>query len=286
MMTDKERKIMLSKLLSKKQIAALVILLSLATIGTSFEFQSFIYTRAKTETYLVTLVSILLLAIYVIPYLFLIQHFRKKWEISLQAWFTMLIFALFSEGWLAGYGNEFVSRTVWYHILPKSIYKAWESALSAPFVEESLKLLVALLLMLLIGIWNKRAAFLTGFTVGLGFQFMEDIAYILETSLSSKHGDLTIAFERISGAFSSHAFYTSIVTLGWYLLLSKTSKLPKAKIYLYAVGPLLLHILWNSPLGDTWLLGQFSVFGILNSIILVLIFLDAITYVDSKNQVM
>lgn len=275
---------MLSKKLSKGQLVLTVVLLALLTIGIDFEFQSFYYDGQKPAVYLVSLVSLLLLSIYIIPAMAIIQHFRKKWSIPLSYWAISLFVGLFGAGWLASYGNDFYGEFFWQKLVSKAFYKQWADALTAPLVEEVSKFIVVILLVALFKMWNKREVFLTGFTVGIGFQILEDFSYILQTSLASKHGDIMIAFERIASGLASHALYTSVFSVGLVSLLRKNREVSLAHQLLWALGPVVLHFFWNSPWVNTLTVDTFSVISILDSIILLLLFLDVFTYVNTKEE--
>ncbi|MDO4667205.1 MAG: PrsW family glutamic-type intramembrane protease [Streptococcus sp.] len=273
---------MLSKTLTKGQIALLTILLFLLTVGIDFEFQGFYYDETHPTVYLITIASLSLLAIYIIPVTALIQQYRKKWRISLKIWGISFFFGLFSAGWLASYGNDWLAKYFWKSLLSNSLLRDWEAALTAPIVEEFAKILIVFLLLSFFKIWNKKLVFLIGFTVGFGFQIMEDISYILQTSLASKTGDITIAFERIAAGLASHPLYTSVFSIGLYMLLKRPQRLSKFKIFLWILGPIILHFFWNSPLANSIIVERFYILSIVDSILLILLFLDAFTFVNQN----
>ncbi|CAG5890795.1 repair protein [Streptococcus pneumoniae] len=64
-------------------------------------------------------------------------------------------------------------------LFPDSTFlNAFESAIVAPLVEESLKLLPLVFVLALIPVRKLKSLFLLGIASGLGFQMIEDIGYI------------------------------------------------------------------------------------------------------------
>lgn len=274
---------MLTKYLNKQQIIVLTILLFLLTVGIDFELSAFYGSSATANAYFVTLVDVALLAIYIVPITLLIQYFRKKWDIKLSYWVIIFFFGLFTTGWLASYGNSIFGDYFWAKFLPASFYKDWQDALTAPFVEETVKAVVVFLLLKFLQIWKKEAIFLAAFTVGFGFQIMEDISYITLTSFDAKAGDFSIAFDRISGGLASHGVYTALVVFGLYALLKQRDTIPLKKSLAWFVGPIFLHFLWDTPLVNTWSVDSISFVSVLDSIVLIFLFLDLFSYINTPN---
>lgn len=258
--------------LTKRQRRLFPLWLILVAYGFDFELSAFYTIEASSLDYLMILVSALTLSFYIVPAFLLMKKVIQTQRLDKVVILMALLSGLFITGWMASYGNAFVGM-FWQSILPKKVFTEWESALTAPLVEELLKTGFAFFVLFFFKTWHKSLVFFTGLVTGLGFQIIEDLAYVATESALDINTALPTALSRLSGALSSHYLYSSLITLGIYLLATKAKGLPQWKIILWAFGPLVIHFMWNSPLNQLTLTA-----AVLTGISLWL-FADALGYV-------
>lgn len=260
----------------KKQWFFLSILLFLAAVGMEIEFDRIYSGYESNSFYTWFLLGCSLLAIYLIPFSLIYGHYRKKLDFSRDlSWFA-LVAGIFITGWLSVAGNDLLSK-FWSAILPKAVFTEWESALTAPFAEELVKSGVAFLVLAFAQTWDKISVFMTGLMVGLGFQIMEDIAYIFDGAKESPSVALASSFSRVASSVASHYLYTAILTFALYYLFKKRGQVSSLRLTTWLVTPILSHFLWNSPFD----------FIVLRSLIVMaslLVFLDIFFYISKENH--
>ncbi|TQM79172.1 RsiW-degrading membrane proteinase PrsW (M82 family) [Saccharothrix saharensis] len=134
----------------------------------------------------------------------------------------------------------------------------WGAALAGPIVEETLKILGVVLLVLVAR--NQFRTVLsvvaTGAVVGLGFQVLEDLSYSLNSAIAFPMDNevlpvaLVFGTRGILSGIWSHAMYTSIAAFGVGYFLTRRTK-PFAQRLGVAIGAYLVawsvHFFWNSP---------------------------------------
>ncbi|OJG76133.1 hypothetical protein RV10_GL004194 [Enterococcus pallens] len=249
-----------------KNALILFFLLVIAFFGLDYEFGNMADLGLTTQGYQQVFLAIFLLLLYVVPLLYFFHRIAKRWKVSMGLFPFIVFLGGFASGWIASFGNEGVSSGLTALFGHSALLKQWSDALSAPLVEEFSKGLFALCFIYLLKIQKPQAALLTGMEVGLGFQVIEDIAYIAEAADKSLRGVIPEVLNRISGSVSSHWVYTGIFTLGLFYLLRH---IKGQKAFLWILTPVLLHFLWNSPWNDSFWLGP-----VLNALtILLLIYL-------------
>ncbi|GAA1293465.1 PrsW family intramembrane metalloprotease [Saccharothrix xinjiangensis] len=134
----------------------------------------------------------------------------------------------------------------------------WGAALAGPIVEETLKLLSVVLLVLVARTQfpTLLSVVATGAVVGLGFQVLEDLSYSLNAAIAFPMDNevlpvaLVFGTRGIVSGIWSHAMYTSITAFGVGYFLTRRHK-PLAQrlgvaVAAYAVA-LSVHFFWNSP---------------------------------------
>lgn len=257
-----------------KKALVLFFLLVVAFFGLDYEFGNLASLNISIGAYQQVFFAIGLLLLYAGPLLFLFYTAAKRWKLPMTVFPLIVFFGGFSSGWIATFGNEWVNSGITAVFGPSSLLKQWSDALSAPFVEEFSKGLFALCFLYLLKIEKPQAALLTGMGVGLGFQLIEDIAYITEAANKSLQGVIPEALNRVSGSFSSHWVYTGIFSLGVFYLMKQ---IKGQRAFLWVLTPILLHFLWNSPWNDSIWLGP--VLNALTILLLVYLFLE----LDSKS---
>jgi RsiW-degrading membrane proteinase PrsW (M82 family) len=133
----------------------------------------------------------------------------------------------------------------------------WTAAITAPFVEETLKG-CGIVLMYLIArdeIDDAMDGFVYGAVCGLGFAIVEDVFYFMNVFGGDPAGVLEGFFVRVvaSGLYS-HVLYTGLVGMAVGVVVSKRAREPLRRRVSVAAGLCALavfgHFLWNSPLLD------------------------------------
>lgn len=252
-----------------KKAIVLFFLLVIAFFGLDYEFGNLADLGLSPQAYQQVFFAIGLLLLYAVPLSYLFYTAAKRWKISLTLFPLIVFLGGFSSGWIATFGNEWVSWGLTALFGSSSLLKQWSDALSAPFVEEFSKGLFAWCFIYLLKIEKPQSAFLTGMGVGLGFQLIEDVDYITEAADKSLQGVIPEALNRVSGSVSSHWVYTGIFTLGLFYLMKQ---IKGQRAFLWLLTPILLHFLWNSPWNDTIWLGP--VLNALTLLLLVYLFLE------------
>lgn len=194
-------------------------------------------------------------AIYII-----IFKLNKKVGIKNEILAAIFLCSIFSTGFIAAYlndGSDYITKLV----TTSDIQFGWVSAFFYSFIEENIKLILSILFSILLNIKDTREGFFIGLLIGLGFQFCEDISYIFEAG--SEREIFSEAVTRLSGAISSHWMLTGIYVYGYMGL----KNLKHKKYILYMFMPICLHMLWDSPLNDYYIV------TVLISTITMLIFL-------------
>lgn len=138
-------------------------------------------------------------------------------------------------------GPEFASR--------------WTAALTAPFVEEILKGVGVVLVVLIARdeVDDVMDGFVYGALCGLGFAIVEDVFYFVAVFGGEVEGVLRGFFVRvISSGLYSHVLYTGLVGMAIGIVASRRDDRPiQARLLVAAplAGAAVLgHFLWNSPI--------------------------------------
>lgn len=191
----------------------------------------------------------ILLGIYIIPSILLLKMLSTT--LKIRAYFISIgIFSdLFSSGWISGECNSNLENRLLNFFDSSEIIDKWSAAVTAPFGEEGFKVICVLMIVSLFQITDIKPIFLIGISVGLGFQIVEDISYIIGETNSSQLFFEQV-FARISNAISSHWAYTGIFSTGIASILKKIQIFSKKDIYSFVVAPIILHFLWNSPMNE------------------------------------
>jgi len=154
-------------------------------------------------------------------------------------------------------GPEFASR--------------WTAALTAPFVEETLKAIGVVLIVLIARdeVDDVMDGFVYGALCGLGFAVVEDVFYFIAVFGGDVGGVLRGFFVRvIASGLYSHVLYTGLVGMAVGILITRRDERSRRDrvrpAALLAGAAVLGHFLWNSPLleffpshpwtGGEWLL--------------------------------
>ncbi|MBJ8325433.1 PrsW family intramembrane metalloprotease [Streptococcus pacificus] len=263
-------------IITKKQKLLVAIWLFLIVYGIDFELFPLINYDGSAVNQVIILFSTLLLGIYIFPMSLAIRFLKNHLKTPNKFLIIALISGGLITGWLSSIGNGLVYSLLQSIGFDSYFLQDWEAALTAPFVEESIKALMTFAIIYFFKAFKKETVFMTGLTVGFGFQIVEDFAYILTDA--TEHIDFSIgtALSRMSGALSSHYLYTSVFTLGIFLLVTKSNDIPKKKIITWTILPVFLHFLWNSPLNVS------SVVSAVLVTIAIFLFVDVLSFIYQK----
>jgi RsiW-degrading membrane proteinase PrsW (M82 family) len=131
----------------------------------------------------------------------------------------------------------------------------WTSALTAPFVEETLKAAGIVLIYLIARdeMDDVMDGFVYGAMCGLGFAIVEDVFYFVAIFGGSPGGVLAGFYVRVvSSGLYGHVLYTGLTGIGIAYFVSRRDEASLSKRLLVAGGlfgtAVFGHFLWNSPL--------------------------------------
>jgi RsiW-degrading membrane proteinase PrsW (M82 family) len=157
---------------------------------------------------------------------------------------------------VAGYANSWLASALVKVASPALVARL--TPLGAPTVEESVKLLGVVTLVLLAR--HRLAGAVDGLVygalIGLGFQEMENVHYVLVEAAAHHHGTLA-AFGHFVGrgvlaGWATHVGWTAVAGAGLAWALRHRDRAWPVRIGVAAAafgGAWALHALWNSPLG-------------------------------------
>ena len=131
----------------------------------------------------------------------------------------------------------------------------WTAALTAPFVEETLKAAGVVLIYLIARdeMDDVMDGFVYGAMVGLGFAIVEDVFYFIAIFGGTPGGVLAGFYVRVvSSGFYGHVLYTGLAGIGIAYFVSRREEVAFGRRLLVAAGlfaaAVFAHFLWNSPL--------------------------------------
>ncbi|MFA9493462.1 PrsW family glutamic-type intramembrane protease [Streptococcus sp. E17BB] len=200
---------------------------------------------------------------YALPLIVLARHYLKKHHQP--AWILpiAILVGAGAIGPLSGLLNFQLIAVLKQLLGNNAVLDAWAASIAPPIVEETLKMGVALLVIVLFSLRHRVSWLVTGLGVGLGFQLLEDHTYFIGTFVEKSGSPISQAISRLDMAYASHWLLTAVMTLGVATLIfdkaSRRSVLP----YLWVIGPSLLHAFGNNPFTDEhkWLLVIFVLLG-------------------------
>ena len=210
-----------------KRKTILFLYLLLLTIGLAYETQSLTEGWMSGSQYGIVGLSTLLLLVYALPAVWALFHFAKKWKLS---WVPVLFSLLgggFVAGWLSSFANTYFHDMVQAVAPNSAFWNQYESAIAAPLFEEPFKLLPIFFVLYLFSVRRIKSIFLLAIASGLGFQIVEDFAYIRQDLLVPAWGYFIAGFAL---HFVGNSPFSQIVT-----------ELPIAIPLLNAVGLFLIY---------------------------------------------
>jgi protease PrsW len=197
-----------------------------------------------------------LLAIYAAPVFFLVYVLDLYEREPLSLVIGALLWGAVAASTLAGFANDGWGLVV-ARVGGPEFAARWTAALTAPFVEETLKGLGVVLIYLIAPeeIDDMMDGFVYGAVCGLGFAVVEDVFYFMRVFGGRPSGILQGFFVRVvaSGLYS-HVLYTGLVGMGIGYFVSRRHRRPFRRRLAVVAGlsaaAVLGHFLWNSPLLD------------------------------------
>ena len=232
-----------------KRKSILFLYLLLLAIGLAYETQSLTEGWMSGSQYGIVGLSTLILLVYAIPAVWAFFHFAKKWKLS---WVPVLFSLLgggFVAGWLSSFANTYFHDMI-QAIAPNSeFWNQYESAIAAPLFEEPFKLIPIFFVLYLFSVRRIKSIFLLAIASGLGFQIVEDFAYIRQDLPDGFSYTVSGILGRVANAPMSHWVYTGLVMLGFYLIVqaSRGRKDLALAGWGYLVAGFGLHFVGNSP---------------------------------------
>ncbi len=200
------------------------------------------------EKYPLFFLTISLVALYVIPMIFLIRYLAKRFEISKKVLHLSWVLGITANYYFSGIGQTLLGA-FWLLVVkpPQSFIDAWGAAVTAPIHEEVGKGLVVLLVLLLFKQLNLKNALVSGLIVGLSFQVVEDCVYTFQQIFTAKTDGFATLIERIVHAGGTHWTFSLVFAVGMVAILSKNSGLSKKQGWFWLSMAVLAHFLLNTP---------------------------------------
>ena len=232
-----------------KRKSILFLYLLLLAIGLAYETQSLTEGWMSGSQYGIVGLSTLILLVYALPAVWALFHFAKKWKLS---WVPVLFSLLgggFVAGWLSSFANTYFHDMI-QAIAPNSeFWNQYESAIAAPLFEEPFKLIPIFFVLYLFSVRRIKSIFLLAIASGLGFQIVEDFAYIRQDMPEGFSYTVSGILGRVANAPMSHWVYTGLVMLGFYLIVqaSRGRKDLALAGWGYLAAGFGLHFVGNSP---------------------------------------
>lgn len=220
-----------------------------------------------------------MLLLYFVPFVFFMQYSCKKMAVSRKLALVGFLSGWFIPGWIAGDLNDAASSLI-KHLTSKGFNNTWGDSIEAPLVEETLKVLVVIWVLVMFGQQIRKHYLIAGTAVGMGFQVGEDLTYIEDQLSGSHHAFVTaIPFtftNRIAYALGSHWCYTGLIAVGIYLIFREKKR--KAGILL------ILAAVLSHGLRDSGAVYGILYDGLLDAMILVPMFCVYVNTLDRSRQ--
>lgn len=235
-----------------KRKSILFLFLFLLSIGLAYETQSITAGWMTGSQYGIIGISVLLLLVYAIPAVWALFHFAKKLKLS---WIPVLFSLLgggFIAGWLSSFANTYFHEMI-QAVAPNSdFWNQYESAIAGPLFEEPFKLIPIFFVLYLFNVRRIKSIFLLAIASGLGFQIVEDFAYIRQDMPEGFSYAVSGILGRIMNGVVSHWVYTALFMVGLYLIVQATKGRKELMLtgWFYFVSGFGLHFVGNSPFGQ------------------------------------
>ena len=197
-----------------------------------------------------------LLALYALPVLLLVYVLDLYEREPPSLLFGAFLWGAVAATTLAAYANEGWGLVV-ARLGGPEFASRWTAALTAPLVEEILKVAGIVLLALIAPeeFDDVLDGFVYGALCGLGFAVIEDVFYFVSVFGGTTGGVLEGFWVRVvSSGLYGHVLYTGLAGMGVAYLVSRRPEEPLPRRVAVAVGLFAVgvagHFLWNSPFLD------------------------------------
>lgn len=213
---------------------------------------------AYTRFPIATLTAVVLFGLYAVPFwLFIVSMDFLEREPAL------LLATAFAWGAAVATTVSIPGNQAVYSLLSKLVSPefaaAWGSAIAGPFIEELLKGLGVIIIVLIARaqINSVLDGMVYGALVGLGFQVVEDVVYAVNAVAVAGEGDsvgpvvATVFLRGFLAGLWSHTIFSALVGGGIAYFLVHREKSMTGRLAGAVVGfggAWVLHFLWNSPL--------------------------------------
>ncbi len=242
-------------------VTALLMVLGAMRIGTMLHGSFRVYPVATTT-------AMVMFGLYAVPFVLLVSAFD-----FLEREPAMLLATAFGWGGFVAMAAAVPGNLATTDLLAKLISPrfaaSWGPAVAAPLIEEPVKLLGVVAVVLIAGkqINSVLDGFVYGAFVGLGFQVVEDIIYGVNAVVLAGHGDgvgpviVTFLLRGFLAGLWSHTLFSALAGagLGYFVVRrgdrSLATRLSVAGLALS--GSMIFHFVWNSP----WLADGFGYGG-------------------------
>ncbi|HFI0468227.1 TPA: PrsW family glutamic-type intramembrane protease [Streptococcus suis] len=231
----------------KSQFA--LILASLGFVsGCKMIFDELAKPNGMEEKYPLFLLTISLVALYLLPLLVLIRHLEKRYAISKKV--SHLSWLL---GLTAGVAFSDIGHTAIGYFLLEIVKVSddfrydWGAAISGPLAEEIGKGLTVLLVLLICRRMTLKHALVSGMIAGLSFQIVEDIMFTFRDMFIGKLDGFETIIGRVGQAGWTHWVFTMLFAIGLVALLTKNTGMSKAQGVFWIGASFGIHFLFNSP---------------------------------------
>jgi RsiW-degrading membrane proteinase PrsW (M82 family) len=197
--------------------------------------------------------GVVLFAIYAVPWWLYLSHLNRYTTVPHKIIFTAFVWGfLAATFWIAIRANDAI-LTIYAKAFGNAWASAWGPALTAPFTEETAKMLGLVLLLGLVPqvLRTPFDGFIVGAFIGLGFQISEDILYGFQGASAQfglNQGTLvgqTLLLRGLAGLFS-HTMFSAIYCAGLMWLLNRDGSHHRLRgLGLMALATL-FHLTWDS----------------------------------------
>jgi protease PrsW len=208
--------------------------------------------------------SWLLLALYLVP-MFLLVYLLDAYEREPLS----LVLGAMAWGAVAATSLAGLANHDWGAVVARlggpDLAAQWTAALTAPFVEETLKAVGVVLIYLIARseLDGLMDGFVYGAMVGLGFAVVEDVLYFVGQFGGQPAGVLGGFFVRVLAAgLYGHVLYTGLTGMGIAWFVTRTDQRRSRRLLVagaLCLAAVLAHFVWDSPLLNLFPTGDIGV---------------------------
>ncbi|HFI0420228.1 TPA: PrsW family glutamic-type intramembrane protease [Streptococcus suis] len=231
----------------KSQFA--LILASLGFVsGCKMIFDELAKPNGMEEKYPLFLLTISLVALYLLPLLVLIHHLENRYAISKKVSYLSWILGLTAGVAFSDIGHTAIGYFLLEIVKVSDDFRYdWGAAISGPLAEEIGKGLTVLLVLLICRRMTLKHALVSGMIAGLSFQIVEDIMFTFRDMFIGKLDGFETIIGRVGQAGWTHWVFTMLFAIGLVALLTKNTGMSKAQGVFWIGASFGIHFLFNSP---------------------------------------